>query len=123
MTKTVETLDPLIASMPAMTKEIEEYLIRNYHKKTRGEMAEELGIRRFHLNMMTYYLKEQGKIIDETEEIKGVRLRAGLKQCSQCREIKPLHDFHRKKKSSDGRCSYCKSCASLMWKRHYLKKK
>jgi hypothetical protein len=57
-------LDPLIASMPEMTKEIEEYLIRNYHKKTRGEMAEELGLERFHLNMMTIRLKDQGKIID-----------------------------------------------------------
>jgi hypothetical protein len=116
-------LDPLIASMPEMTKEIEEYLVNNYHQKTRGEMAEELGLERFHLNMMTYYLKEKGEIIDETEEIKGVRLRAGLKQCSKCKEIKTLHDFHRKKKSRDGRYSYCKACASKMWKAHYMKKK
>lgn len=57
-------VDPLIASMPKMTKRIERYLVQNYHKKKRGQMAEELGIQRFHLNMMTIRLKVEGKIVD-----------------------------------------------------------
>lgn len=59
-----DDVDPLVKSMPEMTKQMEQYLIKNYHHKTRGQMAEELGIGRFHLNMMTIRLKEQGKIYD-----------------------------------------------------------
>lgn len=55
-------VDPLIKSMPKMTEKMESYLIKNYFRKTRGQMAEELGIGRFHLNMMTIRLKDQGEI-------------------------------------------------------------
>ncbi|EGK12974.1 crp/Fnr family transcriptional regulator [Desmospora sp. 8437] len=57
-------VDPLVKSMPKMTPKMEQYLIKNYFRKTRGQMAEELGLIRFHLNMMTIQLKEQGKIYD-----------------------------------------------------------
>ncbi len=32
------------------------------------------------------------------------------KQCGSCKEIKPLSDFHKRKKGKDGRQSYCKIC-------------
>lgn len=32
------------------------------------------------------------------------------KQCSKCKSIKPLNEFHRDRKSLDGKQSYCKVC-------------
>jgi len=34
-----------------------------------------------------------------------------MKQCRRCRQIKPLRFFHVRRASSDGRRSYCASCA------------
>ena len=34
------------------------------------------------------------------------------KQCSECREIKPLNEFHRSSRNSSGRQARCKQCAS-----------
>ena len=33
-----------------------------------------------------------------------------MKRCSNCREIKPLDDFHRSAASKDGHISKCKPC-------------
>lgn len=32
------------------------------------------------------------------------------KQCSKCRETKPMDDFHNDKRNRDGRASFCKQC-------------
>lgn len=35
----------------------------------------------------------------------------GTKRCSECREVKPLAEFHRRAKSPDGRQGVCRPCA------------
>lgn len=35
------------------------------------------------------------------------------KTCSKCKLVKPLEDFHKASKSSDGRQGYCKPCVKL----------
>ena len=32
------------------------------------------------------------------------------KKCSKCKEVKPIHDFHKARKRKDGLGSYCKLC-------------
>ena len=34
------------------------------------------------------------------------------KQCDRCLELKPITEFHRHRKTKDGRFNYCKKCAS-----------
>jgi hypothetical protein len=36
------------------------------------------------------------------------------KPCTNCKETKPLEDFHRSAKASDGRASWCKQCANAI---------
>lgn len=38
---------------------------------------------------------------------------AQTKTCSKCRETKPLTDFYKDKKASDGHQSWCKRCVSV----------
>lgn len=39
------------------------------------------------------------------------RISTGTKKCSNCNYIKKISDFYKSKRSLDGRCSQCKSCA------------
>lgn len=41
-----------------------------------------------------------------------------MKTCTKCVEYKPLQDYNRDSRASDGRKSHCKSCQSLMDKRY-----
>jgi hypothetical protein len=41
-----------------------------------------------------------------------------MKECTKCKEVKPLTDFYKNKANKDGRGSYCKPCSnrnSLDW--------
>lgn len=40
-----------------------------------------------------------------------------VKPCSKCKTPKPLEDFHRQTKASDGRASWCKTCANAIYRR------
>lgn len=42
-----------------------------------------------------------------------------MKQCSICRIIKPLEDFHRNKNRKDGRDCRCRSCKNAKGKARY----
>ena len=42
------------------------------------------------------------------------------KQCSHCKDSKPLTDFHRSTKSSDGRQSFCRDC-NKKYQRRYMR--
>src|SRR5699024_12351077 len=44
-----------------------------------------------------------------------------LKECSKCGENKPLKDYHKSKKSKDGRRTECKKCREV--KRTYKPRK
>lgn len=35
-----------------------------------------------------------------------------MKNCTKCQALKPLDDFHRSAKASDGRASWCKPCVN-----------
>lgn len=43
----------------------------------------------------------------------------GCKTCTKCGVPKPLDQFHRTKKSKDGRCHYCKECRKPLGREHY----
>lgn len=45
------------------------------------------------------------------------------KTCSRCKVAKPLHDFSDNSAKKDGKCNFCKPCASEAAKQHYHKKK
>ena len=38
------------------------------------------------------------------------------KQCSKCKETKPLTEFHKSKKRKDGHAQWCKKCVSITHK-------
>jgi len=38
----------------------------------------------------------------------------GYKRCSECREVKPLTEFHQNRRSSSGHMSCCKPCRSII---------
>lgn len=40
-----------------------------------------------------------------------------MKKCSNCKEEKPISDFHTNKRTKDGYTYYCKTCSSLRAKR------
>ena len=43
-----------------------------------------------------------------------------MKTCKKCKEVKPLTDFHKHKKTKDGRTGECKSChlkRTTAWRR------
>ena len=42
-----------------------------------------------------------------------------MKKCSKCREMKPLNEFHKEKKSKDGLQGYCKPCRHKDGKKQY----
>ncbi|QHJ81023.1 MAG: hypothetical protein [Caudoviricetes sp.] len=42
-----------------------------------------------------------------------------MKQCSICRTIKPLEEFHRNKRQKDGRDRRCRACKSAYCKERY----
>ena len=44
------------------------------------------------------------RVIDSHGELKQ-------KQCSSCKEIKPLSEFHNHRRKKDGKSNYCKACA------------
>jgi hypothetical protein len=46
-----------------------------------------------------------------------------VKRCARCREVKPLEEFHRQTKASDGRQSWCKPCAARGSREDYAKHK
>lgn len=41
------------------------------------------------------------------------------KHCKKCDTTKSLNDFHRDKKSADGRCFYCKECNKAKARQNY----
>ena len=47
----------------------------------------------------------------------------GTKECTKCRETKPLDFFSKDKASKDGLCFKCKQCASEHNRKHYLANK
>ena len=47
----------------------------------------------------------------------------GTKECTKCRETKPLDFFSKDKASKDGLCCKCKQCASEHNRKHYLANK
>lgn len=36
-----------------------------------------------------------------------------MKECTKCRIVKPLVNYHNSKKTADGKKHYCKSCSSV----------
>lgn len=42
-----------------------------------------------------------------------------MKQCSTCKELKPLTDFNKKSANKDGHERYCKACHRLRNQTHY----
>jgi 5-methylcytosine-specific restriction endonuclease McrA len=43
-----------------------------------------------------------------------------MKICTQCRQQKPLDDFHKDKKMSDGRSSWCKLCKKAYYQAYHI---
>lgn len=43
-----------------------------------------------------------------------------MKTCYKCKEEKPLGDFHKNKRKSDGYQNYCKACAKIRNRAYYL---
>jgi len=46
----------------------------------------------------------------------------GHKHCPRCRETKPLTEWHRNSRQSDGLTSYCKACRRELGRRGHLKR-
>lgn len=46
-------------------------------------------------------------------------MEAETKKCAKCGQEKPLTEFYRNKKSSDGLQSYCKNCAKSFMSMYY----
>jgi len=46
-----------------------------------------------------------------------------VKQCSACGLEKHVSDFHKRVRSKDGLCSYCKTCAACRGKKYYSENK
>src|ERR1700759_1739807 len=49
--------------------------------------------------------------------VTGTTSEPGTKRCAECKEIKPLTEFHRRSVSKDGRNSTCKACTCLRVRR------
>lgn len=43
------------------------------------------------------------------------------KQCSKCKEVKPLTEFNNQKRNKDGKCGRCKKCVGVYLSKWYRK--
>jgi hypothetical protein len=65
---------------------------------------------------------EQGRaIMDSTQEV-TVTEEKTTKQCSKCKEFKPMDDFGVNKQTKDGRSWYCKKCNAKRTRENWKKK-
>jgi hypothetical protein len=45
-----------------------------------------------------------------------------MKQCTRCKELKPLTDFYKNRSKKDGYDCCCKECAKIKQKLYYIKR-
>lgn len=46
-----------------------------------------------------------------------------MKQCTKCKEVKPLEDFQDHPETADGRLNQCRACVSEYKRQYYQKRK